>query len=239
MSTDSETADNLPSFLRMKEPNALSKSGKIIQSPPMLLNKLTLATTHAPLVVFVHGRGGNLEVMRPFQRVVPAGCSILFIQAPIPDTDIGGFSWWLAGEGAKPRYESGRELVSEIVTILEQAEADPERIIGIGFSQGGAILSLAIQDEPGFFSGIAILASFALESRQARVDEASARATKVLMINGDADQIVPLPRAQSGLERLTSRSFSAELLVEPGVGHKIGSRGLKALELFVREQVAS
>lgn len=205
----------------------------------MLLHKLSLVTPYAPLVVFVYGRGGNLEVMRPFQRVVPAGCSVLYIQAPIPDTDIGGFSWWLAGEGAKPRYESGRELVSEIVTILEQAEADPERIIGIGFSQGGAVLSLAIQDEPGFFSSIAMLASFALESRQVRIDESSARATKVLMINGDADQIVPLTRAQSGLERLTSLNFSAELLVEPGVGHKIGSRGLKELGRFVSEQLAS
>ena len=205
----------------------------------MLLHKLSLVTPYAPLVVFVHGRGGHLEVMRPFQRVVPAGCSVLYIQAPIPDTDIGGFSWWLAGEGTKPRYESGRELISEIISILEQAEADPERILGIGFSQGGAVLSLAIQDEPGFFSSIAMLASFALESRVNRIDESSARATKVLMINGDADQIVPLTRAQSGLERLTSLNFSAELFIEPGVGHKIGSRGLKELGHFVSEQLAS
>lgn len=176
--------------------------------------------------------------MRPFQRVAPAGCSTLYIQAPVPDTDIGGFSWWLAGEGAKPRFESGKELVTEIIAILEQAEADPERILGIGFSQGGAVLSLAIQDEPGFFSGIAMLASFALESRSIAVEHSLANSTKVLMINGDADPIVPIDRAQRGLERLTARNFAVELVVESGVGHKIGSRGLKELGRFMGEQLS-
>src|SRR5690554_2491711 len=102
----------------------------------------------SPLVVLVHGKAGHLTIMSIFARYIPEGTAILFVEAPYPDP-IGGYSWWLEGNAPK---ESAKFLYEELQSIFLNENIRPEVITGVGFSQGGAILSLIVQRDPTFFS---------------------------------------------------------------------------------------
>src|SRR6056300_1194110 len=51
------------------------------------------ARSNSPVVLLIHGRAGNRDVMWAFQRTIPAGCAIVSFEAFNADR-IGGYSWW-------------------------------------------------------------------------------------------------------------------------------------------------
>lgn len=195
-----------------------------------LMHKCALAAdSNAPLLVLVHGRAGNRDVMWAFRRTFPFEMNVFAVQAPHPDP-LGGFSWWLIDD---PRWQVESErscnallrFVSSLSTVYHLA---PRLRIGLGFSQGAGLLSLIAQREPTLFDGVGLLAGFVIE------DHASPQPPlpRVIMAHGSSDQTVTIEKARNGATYLRNKGYDL-IFVEDLVGHKVGTAGMKTLSQWL------
>lgn len=194
------------------------------------------AERDAPLYILVHGRAGNLSVMKIFKRVLPSDAHLLFIEAPQPD-ELGGFSWWNM-ESAESPVQHVDTLISTIEALIEEKELTPVTTTALGFSQGAAMLSMVAQRRPDLFSRIAMLAGFAvpLDDGAALVPEKHNEVPDVLMIHGTADDRIDFMKALESEEFLVEQGFEVIFYAEEGVGHKIGSKGMRVLKEWIEHQ---
>lgn len=190
----------------------------------------------APLVFLVHGRAGSIKSMSPFRRCIPDYFNVIQVQAPFADK-IGGWSWW----DVTPSREQTIKLAIEAKEILEYFITEsqivynlkPRKVVAIGFSQGGITLSVIAQINPGILNALAILASYALEIPQSKVDHLNSNLI-VFAAHGRADDIVSLDKLEQSLEIFKSKNIPVELTVDD-VGHKVGTNGMKALKNWLQK----
>ena len=194
-----------------------------------LLSRHVLGTSPTSnLALLVHGRAGNSEVMWAFRRAVPEGWHVVTPQAPDADP-IGGYSWWeMASPDANWRQQAelnADRLLGFLDEFVTGHQLRPRRIIGLGFSQGGALLSLATQRAPGRFDGVGLLASFVVTPLDPRT---LSHPPEFFIAHGTEDSVIQVDRARRGATALREVGAVVEYHEEP-VGHKIGSSSLKAL----------
>lgn len=188
---------------------------------------------HAPLVLFVHGRAGNVGVMVGFSRYIPEGCAQLFVQAPISDP-IGGFSWWLVENPAADPWRASFALDEILASVLPSLRISPRFIVGLGFSQGGAVLSMALQRNPRLLKGLGLLASFVVRSPDPVVEDGH---PQIFFAHGEHDTVVTLAEAERGRAYLDELGWPTMMVVDP-VGHKVGIAGMRALREWLGQVMA-
>ncbi|MCB0337629.1 MAG: hypothetical protein KDD62_15040, partial [Bdellovibrionales bacterium] len=177
-----------------------------IDANPEQIKRVGLSFTYriaedpkAPLVLLVHGRGGDRNVMWSFNRSIPSNFHILAPEAPLMDPEIGGYSWWLIHD-----RENRDSMIAESVTrltefyrlVLGALALEPEVCIACGFSQGGALLSEVVNQNLIPCAGLGLLSSFVLP-RVFRAD-----LPEVFIAHGRHDEIIPLEKAYEGKDRL-------------------------------------
>ncbi|NDC37863.1 MAG: hypothetical protein EBZ48_07395, partial [Proteobacteria bacterium] len=110
-----------------------------------LRHKVRITDPTKPLVVLVHGRAGNFDVMWTFRRAIPDHFSVLLPQAPLTDP-IGGFSWWQVGERGKREEGPAQDAAAMLKRFLADSQAyyglTPPNTLAAGFSQGAGLLSV-------------------------------------------------------------------------------------------------
>ncbi len=200
-----------------------------------LKHKIRLSNPERPLVFFVHGRAGNIDVMAPFKRSAPDSFNLIFVEAPKADP-IGGFSWWLIDSTqTESEIEKAATNLKEFIdACLSYYQLKPKCRLALGFSQGAGLLSLLVQKEPQLFDGVAMLAGFVLKKQQALACPARADAAKIFIAHGLQDKTVPIEQARAGAEHLKSFGFKVEM-VEDNVAHKIGVQGTRQLRAWLHE----
>ena len=186
---------------------------------------------HSPVVFFIHGRAGNLSVMSAFNRCVPNDFTIIYPEAFLPDPS-GGFSWWDISkeEGLRESITFAKEkLFAFMRDSLTFYSLNPEKRFAAGFSQGGAILSLILQDHPEFLDKAALLASFVLSQDE---KPKGTRLPLVFMAHGTLDGVVSIDRARQGACVLQEKGFSVTY-IEDDTGHKVGTKGMAGLKEWI------
>lgn len=198
-----------------------------------LAHKIELSgDPNAPLVFLVHGRAGNFDVMWTFKRCAPPGANIIAPQAFLNDP-IGGYSWWevnplVSGLDEAAVDAAALKLRVFIEKSIDHYKLSPSKIFAMGFSQGAGLLSIVLQREPRFLTGVAILAGFVVKQPEISLKPS----TRVFIGHGAEDEVVPLEKAKRGFEFLKSRGFET-VLVEDPVGHKVGSAAVRELKSWM------
>jgi phospholipase/carboxylesterase len=183
-------------------------------------------TARSPLFILVHGRAGNVRIMSGISRSLPSGSARLFIQAPVPDP-IGGFSWWLLEDPDADPWQASFALDRILVEILPQLGIEPRIAAGIGFSQGGGVLGMALQRNSRLLKGLALLASFVIRSPE---PVPSGAAPDVFIAHGSDDTVVTIDEAEKGARYLTTELGWPTTMVVDSVGHKVGVQGMRGLK---------
>ena len=184
----------------------------------------------APVVFLVHGRAGNFDVMWTFRRCIPEKFSIIAVQAPLKDP-LGGYSWWNVEE----RFDlaSHANTINKLTKFIQAVplfyELKPSKNIALGFSQGGAILSILLQQKPSLFAAVGLLASFVIPISDARGTE-----IPIFIGHGETDDVIPITKAEQGVNHLQSLGFNVQYFTDP-VGHKIGTQGMRELKRWIAE----
>ena len=189
---------------------------------------------HAPLLLIVHGRAGTHDLMWTFARGQTA-YSILAPQAPLSDP-VGNYSWWRMEEGTAPGAGELERAAETLEEFLERASAyyglAPTKTIALGFSQGAALLSMVLQRRPELFAGVGLLAGFVVELP---TNPSARTPPPIFVAHGSQDTVVPIARAERGVEYLRSRGHEVAFEVEP-VAHKIGAGSMRKLSEWLTER---
>jgi phospholipase/carboxylesterase len=195
----------------------------------------------APVVVMLHGWGGDECSMWLFKQVISPETAIITPRAPV-DLGNGGYLWFhYAGSRTRPDLDSlqkSRTILGHFLTSLPDLyPIDPERMVLIGFSQGAAIGNSLVLIRPKGVVGVASLSGFMPELPDLP-PQTDLSGLPVFIAHGTRDDIVP--PAEGRRVRRTYTQLGADVTYgEYSVGHKINSQGMKDLKAWMVSVVRS
>ncbi|MCV6584305.1 MAG: prolyl oligopeptidase family serine peptidase [Marinibacterium sp.] len=200
------------------------------------------------IVVFVHGYGANgadlLGLADPLGEHLP---DTLFVAPDAPETIPGmpfGLQWfpipWIDGsseeEAARGLEMAANDLNAFLDALMVDEDVLPEQVALFGFSQG-TMMSLEVaprREDP--IAGVVAFSGRLLRP-EALVDDVQSR-MPVLLVHGDADDVVPpqsLPEAAEALQGAEFKEVFAHVM--KGTGHGIAPDGLSVALAFLRDKL--
>jgi phospholipase/carboxylesterase len=197
------------------------------------------------LVVLLHGvgaDGNDLIGLAPYWAPALPEAEFVSPDAPFPcDMAPYGRQWFSLQDRSPAAILGGVRAAAPILdAFLDEALAarglEPSQLALVGFSQGTMMSLYVGPRREKALAGI-VGYSGALIGADTLVDDVRSR-PPVLLIHGDADQIVPpqaFPLAVSGLK---GAGLAVEELICPGVGHSIDDAGLRRGGAFLRRVLA-
>jgi phospholipase/carboxylesterase len=201
-------------------------------------------TTPRQLVVLCHGVGADghdlIDLAPSWGHAVP---DAVFVSVDAPFVHDSGFGrqWWSVADRSPPIMETGVRRAASYLGPFVDAELarlalPPDAYALMGFSQG-AMTAL--------FTGLrhvppprAILAfSGALIAPGTLAAELTGR-PPVLLVHGEADDVVPVSRSRDAEAALRAASVPVEATYVPRLGHGIDDTGISLGALFLQRAFA-
>ncbi len=199
------------------------------------------------VVLFLHGYGADgadlLGLADPLGPHLP---DTVFIAADAPERSMAnpmGYQWfpipWIDGStdaaAAEGMRRSARLLDAMIDRVLAEEGIDADQLILFGFSQG-TMMSLHVA--PRRTDPVAGIVAFSGRLMvPERLGEEKLSSPPVLLIHGDADDVVPFAEMQAAGEALQGAGFTVYAHVMEGTGHGIAPDGLSVALAFIREHL--
>ncbi len=199
------------------------------------------------VVLFLHGYGADgsdlLGLADPLSSHLP---DTVFIAADAPDRSMAnpmGYQWfpipWIDGStdaaASEGMHRSAKLLDALIDRILAEEGIDADQLVLVGFSQG-TMMSLHVAPrrlEP--VAGIVAISGRLMVPE--RLAEEIQSTPPVLLIHGDADDVVLFEEMQTAGEALQAAGFTVYAHVMEGTGHGIAPDGLSVALAFIREHL--
>ncbi|WP_104018749.1 alpha/beta hydrolase [Roseovarius nitratireducens] len=199
-------------------------------------------------VVFLHGYGANgddlLGLADPLAEHLP---DTLFVAPDAPESIPGmpfGLQWfpipWIDGSSEEEAERGLMAAAADLDAFLDALMVDedllPEQVVLFGFSQG---TMMALHVAPRREDEVAGIVAFSgrLLRPDLLADETRSR-PPVLLLHGDADDVVPvqsLPQAAEALQEAGWKDVYAHVM--EGTGHGIAPDGLSVALAFMRDKL--
>jgi phospholipase/carboxylesterase len=194
------------------------------------------------VLVMIHGITGDEDSMWVFGRKFSTSYLILSPRAPFPAPSFG-YSWRdvtkypLQTDFGLPALHMLKSSADDLIQLIDQYTAslkiEAHQFDVVGFSQGGAMVSLLGMLYPNRINKIGILAGFVPSGLDEYIDNKSLAGKNIFVAHGTKDETVRIDRAYTSIELL--KQAGAEVnFVEDEVGHKLGANGMKALEEYLQ-----
>ncbi len=196
------------------------------------------------VVVMLHGvgaDGNDLIGLAPFfQQVLP---DALFVSPDAPfayDMAPMGRQWFSLGDfSPETRMKGAREaapaLDAFLDTLLDTHNLSEEELVLIGFSQG-TMMALHVGLRRARPAAALIGYSGMLLGPELLAEELRSR-PPVLLVHGDADEVLPIPALSAAEEGLKAARVSVEAHVRPGLGHGIDEECIRLGQRFIARHV--
>lgn len=205
----------------------------------------------APLLLLVHGRAGNSQLMWMFTKGLEQVRPVVIAPEAFVEDPLGGFSWWRVEhqDDRELRHEKMLEDIERACAKLEQFIQNaieyyrlaPKKICAIGFSQGSAVISTLSLRSPKLFSAVGLLAGFVpkvvFENPGYGNVKSAGELPRYFFAHGTKDETISVAIAERSRDYLASRGSTVEFYVDE-VNHKIGVQGAKALQRWLTTQLA-
>lgn len=198
-----------------------------------------------PTVLALHGWGASAHDLVGLAPVLNRGEALVLspqgsVGIRIPGGPLG-YGWYPLGEGTQGSPEEFARASEQVLAFLDAAQEsypiDPQKIVLLGFSQGGTLaLDLALRDSSRF-AGLAALSSWLPEEVAAQIQPDSAhQSLPVLVVHGTEDPMVPVDRARESRQRLTEIGVLLTYR-EHEMGHEICAEALRDIITWLDEKV--
>ena len=198
------------------------------------------------LVVFLHGYGADgadlLGLADPLGPHLP---DTAFVAPNAPERCIGnpyGYQWfpipWIDGssqeESDAGMQAAAGDLNAYLDAVMDEEGVDAANTILVGFSQG-TMMSLHVAPRRDVsFAGV-VGFSGRLLTPETLVDEVRQK-PPILLIHGDADEVVPVSSLPDAGNALTAAGFEVFAHISKGTGHGIAPDGLQVALAFIRDR---
>tara|TARA_R110002110_G_scaffold18688_5_gene78326 strand:+ start:16695 stop:17369 length:675 start_codon:yes stop_codon:yes gene_type:complete len=201
--------------------------------------------TAKQLVILCHGYGsdGNdLIALAPYWQPLLPDADFVAPNAPERcDGNPMGYQWFPIGrldpaEIARGVGAAAPQLDRFIDEQLESRGLTDTQLALVGFSQGTMMAlhaGLRRSRAPACIVGY----SGALAVPEQLADEIACR-PPILMVHGDADDMLPVSRMYEAVQALGEAGLSVQWHVSPGVGHSIDQTGLELGGRFISDAFA-
>ena len=197
------------------------------------------------LVIFLHGYGSNgadLIGLAPYWQAALPDTLFVAPNAPQPCPGApGGYQWWpLTSLTPEARAAGVRQPAAALNAFidgqLERYELTEDRLAIVGFSQGTMMALHVAHRREHCIAGI-VGYSGMLADPAALAAEVRTR-PPVLLVHGDADDVLPVLALQEAKLVLGSLGFEIATHISPGLGHGVDEAGLRLGEKFLSEVFA-
>ncbi|WP_114965198.1 alpha/beta hydrolase [Alkalilacustris brevis] len=199
------------------------------------------------IVIFLHGYGADgadlLGLADPLAQHLP---DTLFLAPDAPERCTGnpfGYQWfpipWIDGsseaQAAEGLERAAADLDAYIDTVLEAERVAPAQLALVGFSQG---TMMALHVTPRRAAPLAGVVGFSGRLLAPERLAAEARVKPpVLLLHGDADEVVPPASLPEAADALTRAGFETYAHVMKGTGHGIAPDGLSVALRFLLDKL--
>jgi phospholipase/carboxylesterase len=196
------------------------------------------------LVVLCHGLGADghdlIDLAPTWSHALPQA---LFVSVDAPFQHDSGFGrqWWSVADRSPARMEAGVRCAATYLDAFIDAElprlglpADAYALMG--FSQGAmTALFTGLRRRP---PPRAILAFSGALIAPNRVLAELANRAPVLLVHGEADEVVPIQRSREAEAELRAAGVPVEAVYVPRLGHGIDDTGLSVGALALQRAFA-
>ena len=199
------------------------------------------------IVVFLHGYGADgADLLGLAQPLAPHLPGTAFYAPNAPERCTGnpfGYQWfpipWLDGsseEAAKAGLEAASaDLNAFLDQILTDEGLGTEALALVGFSQG-TMMSLHVA--PRRAEALAGIVGFSGRLLQPeRLEAELVSRPPVLLVHGDADEVVPIQSLGDAADALDHAGFEVYAHVSKGTAHGIAHDGLSLALSFLRDKL--
>ncbi|MBL6426100.1 MAG: prolyl oligopeptidase family serine peptidase [Maritimibacter sp.] len=199
------------------------------------------------VVVFLHGYGADgadlLGLADPLSDHMP---DTAFYAPDAPEKCAGnpfGFQWfpipWLDGS-SEEAARAGADLAHEDIDafldmVMAQEGITPDRLIVYGFSQGTMMSLKVIPQRDTEIAGIVAFSGRILQP-ETYGEHVKVR-PPVLLVHGDADEMVPVAHFQEAGQVLNDAGFNVYGHIQKGTGHGIAPDGLSVALSFMADRL--
>ncbi len=173
------------------------------------------------VMIMLHGRGADARDIIGLSQVIDRP-GIAFL-AP----DAAGNAWYrnsflAPGVLAEPALASALGVVARLVQHAADEEVPAERVILLGFSQGGCLALHFAARNPRRYGAVFGLSAGLIGERIAPADYSGSLAgTPVFLGCSDVDPFIPLPRVQESSAIFRGLGADVTERIYPGAGHTI------------------
>lgn len=194
------------------------------------------------LVVLLHGYGSDdndlIGLAPHLGRALP-GAAFVAPNGPQP-TGQGGYQWFdLTTRTPQSMIEGARKAAPAIDKFVDAELArlglGDDRLAFVGFSQG-TMMSLHVALRRARPCAALVGFSGALVAPELLKSECKSK-PPILLIHGDADDMLPVQTLFAAAQGLAAAEISAEWHVCPGVPHGIDPSGLELATRFLRQML--
>jgi len=190
-----------------------------------------------PLVVLLHGRGSDETDIIGLADHLPKDLTYEAVRAPIAEG--GGYAWFANRGIGRPIAESLADTMAWFRSWLDEVAPAGRPVVLVGFSGGAAFAGGLVLDEPGRYTGAAVLSGTLPFDAGVPTTPGRLAGLPVLVAHGETDMVIPadlLGRTWSYLHG-EAESLTTGVL-DPG-GHGISHDVLRELQIWLGDLTTS
>ena len=204
-------------------------NGQLHESIPVITRGAPLSTAHAAMIL-VHGRGASAQdILSLTQEWNAPGVAYLAPQAANSTWYPNRFIVPVAAN--EPWLSSALAAVERVLASVLAAGIPPERILLLGFSQGGCLALEYGARNPRRYGGLIGLSAGLIENGdQPRTYSGSLAGVPVLLGCSDVDFHIPHGRVEQTAERLAHMGAEVDKRIYRNMGHTINQDEIGAVQ---------
>ena len=204
------------------------------------------ATSGGPLptVVALHGHGAHGQDLLGLAPFLAEGRVLMLCpQAEFPAAGAGvtSYTWFRRDADGQRSIEEFERVAVDLRAFIEEVVprcgGDPNRVVVLGFSQGGTLAYRLGLAGPRRFAGVAALSTYFPDDMAAAVDRATVAEVPLLVQHGTHDQMIAIQRAHASRDLLQTLGALPQYLEYP-MGHEIGRQSLADLSAWLTRVLA-
>jgi phospholipase/carboxylesterase len=198
-----------------------------------------------PTIIALHGWGASAHDLLGLAPILHDGQALMLCPQGSVRLPIGpgmeGHGWFPLTRGGPLQLDALESAVAELERFIERAlaryPAQRDRVLLLGFSQGGVLAYRMFLANPERFAGMVALCSWLPEELAKRMPVRSEPTDRpVLVMHGTRDSMIDVERARESRRRLIERNVPLTYR-EYEMGHEIARDALLELRAWIDDKV--